>query len=101
MQFHFFQDRRVVAWIAHYGDVSVILGSAPQHGRPTDVDLLNRLIQSDVRLGYRTLKRVEVNGDQIDRFNLVSRRLLLVNGIVSQKKQSTVYLGMERFNASA
>src|ERR1700738_1087239 len=101
VKLHFFQNRLVVRRIRYDRDRSIILARAPQHRRPANIDLLDRLFQRHVRLGHRVLERIEVNHCKIDWFNLVSCRLPSVIWIVSEKQQSAVYLRVESFDSSA
>ncbi len=68
---HFSQHPVVIAGIHHYGHRRVILGRRPQHSRPADVDVFNRVGQRAVRLGDRGLERIKIHHQQVDGRNAV------------------------------
>ena len=76
----------------------MVLGRAAQHGRPTDIDLLDRFGKQDVGLCNRLLKRVEVNHHQIDQGNARLFGLTQMILVVTQAEQPTVYLGVQGLN---
>ena len=68
---HLLDDPRVVAPVRHRGDGGVVLGRGPQHGRPSDVDVLHRLADPAVRAIDRPFEGIQVDGEQIDRLDAV------------------------------
>ena len=48
--------RRVISRIRNHRYALVILRRTAQHRRPADVDILNRILQRDIRLGDRFLE---------------------------------------------
>ena len=64
-------DFRVIRRIHHHRDALVVLRRAAQHGRPADVNVFDRVVQRDVRLGDRLLERIKVHHHEINRLDLV------------------------------
>ena len=98
--FDLFQYRFVVGGIGNDRHGPIIFGRAPQHRGPTNVDLFDRLLDLHVRPSDRTLKRIEVHDDQIDRLDLILRCLSLVFRVVPEVEQTAVHPRMEGFQAS-
>ena len=61
----------VVRRVGQHDDPSKILGRGPDHGRATDVDLLQRVGERDAGASDRFGKGVEIGGDDVDRDDLV------------------------------
>ena len=97
---HFIQNARVVRGIGHDGDGGVVLGGGTEHGRAADVDLFNRFLQRDVRLGDGFLKGVQVHADQVNGLDAVFLRLAHMLFIVAAVQQAPVHHGVKRLQAS-
>jgi hypothetical protein len=50
-------------------DETVILGRRPDHRRPADVDVLDRLVERDARLRDGRLERIKIDADEVDRLD--------------------------------
>ena len=64
----------------------MVFGPASEHGRSTDIDLLDRLFQRNTVLGNRIFERVEVHDHQIDHFDVVIGRSCTVLIIAKQRR---------------
>ena len=78
----------------------MILGGASQHGRPPNVDILDRLIQSHIGFGNRCLEGVEIDDDQIDGLYLMLIDRGTMFGMLPQVKQTAMDFGMKRLDAT-
>ena len=84
-------DHRVVALGLHdHRDVAVVLRRRPDHRRPPDVDVLDRLVLGHVHARDRALERIEVHADQVDRLDLALAQRLGVLGVVAHREQRRV-----------
>ena len=81
---HLFRDNRVVGRIHHHRHAVVVLGRAAEHGRTTDVDVLDGVVQVDTGLGHRRLEGVEVHHHQIDGQDAVLAHRGLMHRIATQ-----------------
>ena len=61
----------VIGRIAHHGNVAPVLGSAAQHRRTADVDVLDGVFHGHARLRDGSGERIEVDAHQVDEFNTV------------------------------
>ena len=57
----FLQDQRVVGRIDHHDNTGEILGRRPHHGRPADINILQRLGKGNPFLSYCLDKGVKVD----------------------------------------
>ena len=67
----FFQNYRIVRRVNNDDDAGEIFGRRPNHGRPANINVFQRLFQANSVLGHRLDKRVEVDRHQVNRFNLI------------------------------
>ncbi len=95
----FVHDHRVVGWVGENGNARKILCGCPDHCRPADVDLLDRLIHANPRVSNGFAKWVEVGHDQIDRWNPMRSELFEMGCVVTTRKQPGVDAWMERLDA--
>ena len=65
------EDARVVAGVDHDGDILVVLGGRANHGRSTDIDILDGIRQSAARSGDGGSEGVEVDHHHVDRLDAV------------------------------
>ena len=68
----------VVARVYHGEHVGVVLRGGAEHRRPSDVDLLDRLLQLHVPLAGRLAERIEVHRHEVDRADAVRLQLIHV-----------------------
>ncbi len=94
------QDAVVVLGIDDHDHRFVVLCGRAQHGRPADVDLLDRLREGHVRSADRLLERIKVDRDQIDRRDVVRRHGRDIPGMVAAGQKAAVHLGVQRFQAA-
>ena len=80
-------------------DARVVLGRGPDHGRPADVDLLDRLRQGHIRPRHRRLKGIERHHDQVDGRDPVLLERVQVRGHVATRQDPPVDLGMQGLHA--
>ena len=90
----------VILRMAYYGNVSPVLGCTAEHGRASDVDMLDCILHGDIRLGYGLLERIEVDAYKVDVFYPVFLELLTVALQVAPPEKSAMYLGMKGLNAT-
>ena len=95
---HFFHDSRVVAGIAHDRHRRMVFGRGPQHGGATDVDVLHRFFETAVRPGDRAFEGIEVDDQQIDRFDSVLAHDAVVDAAPAE--QSTVHVRVKGLDPS-
>ena len=93
-------DPAVVGGIDHHGDALVVFRSAAEHRRAADVDVLDGVLKSDVRLGHSLLERVEVYDDEIDRPDAVFGGGGGVFVIFAQEKQAAMDHRVQRLDAT-
>ncbi len=77
----------------------VVLGGSADHGRPTDVDVLDNLRGRGVAAGDRLLERVEVHADEVHRFDPVLGGGVKVLLAVAQREQPRVEARVQRLHA--
>ena len=96
--FQFGQYGIVIGRIADDGDVFPVLGSAANHGRAADVDVLDGILQGDALLRNGLLEGIEVHADQFDGLNAVLLQGFHVGGNVPAGQDAAVHLGMQGFH---
>ncbi len=64
-----FEDAPIVGRIGDDGDAGVVLRRGADQGRAADVDLLDQLVGRHVRAARRLRERVEIDHDQLERFD--------------------------------
>ncbi len=78
------------------GHAIVVLGGGPNHRRPADVDILDGIVDRGVVSRDGLLERIEVDDQQVDRFDAVFQHHVLVNAATAEKP--AVYDGVQRFH---
>ena len=91
---------RIIIGIDDHDHVAVILRGGAQHRRPTDVDLLDRLLERHVGPRDRFAERIEVHRDQVDRRDTVLGQRGAVAGMVTAGEQAAMHLGVQRLHAA-
>ena len=76
----------------------MILRRRPQHRRPADVDIFNRIGQRTIRLGDRGLERIEIHHQQVDRWNTVFNHGPVV--LTTPPQQAAVNFRMQGLEAT-
>jgi hypothetical protein len=94
------RDRVVVGRVHHHADVGRVLGGAPHHGRPADVDLLHALGEGLPGLD-RLAERVEVHHHEVDRRDVARLHVRLVGGEAAAVEDAAVHAGVERLHPAA
>ena len=89
---------RVVGRIGNHRHRLVVLGGTPKHAGPANIDVFNRQLGRAVGPGHGLLKRIKVHHHQIDRRDLMLRRLFPVGGQIPPLQESAVHLGMKGFD---
>ena len=72
----------------------------PDHRRPADVDVFDRIVERAAGLGNRLAKRIEIDDDQVDGRNAVGRQRGAVLGQIASRENAAVDLGMQRLDAA-
>ena len=78
----------------------MILCRTAQHGRPANINILNGVLQSDIRFSHGFLKRIKIYHHQIDRLNAVLSAGGFVLRIAAQVQQSAVHFRMQRLHTA-
>ena len=92
-------EHRVVALRPNdHRDEAMVLRRRPDHRRPADVDVLDRLLLGHVAAGDGALERIEVHADQVDLLDLPVLQRLGVLGVVAHREQRRVQVRMERLH---
>ncbi len=94
----FVGHRGVVRGIDDDAHVGVVLGRGAHHRRAADVDHLDDVAQSDALGAGRLLERVEVDHDEIDRFDVVVREIFHVARVVAQREDAAVDSRVQRLD---
>jgi hypothetical protein len=89
------QDRRVLPGIRGNRGKGVVLGRGTDHGRPANVDLLDRLFQRHAGPGHGSLERIQVDHDQLEGHDAVFGQRSQVVGMVVPAKYPAMDLRME------
>ncbi len=95
-----FRDFRVVQRINDHRDTGVIFRRTAQHRRPADVNVLNRVVQSDIRLRHRLLEWIKIHHDEINWLNVVRADGGFVRFVAANEQQAAVDFRVERFDAA-
>ena len=97
---HRIQDTGIIVGIDDHGHGAVVLGAAADHGRASDVDLLDGLPEGDPLPGNGLLKRVEIHADEVDGEDAVLLGLGSMGGIIPQEQQAPMHLGVEGLHSA-
>jgi len=94
---HFAEHFVVVGKFDDNGDIGVVLGCRADHGRATDVDVLDAILERGAFLG-RDLEWIKIHHQQIDRLDVVllHRRDMLF--VTADRQQPTMYLRVKRLD---
>ena len=84
----------------HDRDEAMVLRRRPDHRRPADVDVLDRLLLGHVQAGNRALERIQVGADQVDLLDPLLPHRLRVLGVVADAEQASVQLRMKRLHTT-
>ena len=88
----------VIAGVDHHRHRGEILGRRPQHRRPADVDVFQRLIQRNTGAADGVGKGIEVDRHQIDGGDAVSRQFRHLFGRIPARQQPAVNRRMQRLD---
>ena len=77
MRLQLIEKRGVVGGIDDHGHVRVILGRSAQHRRSADVDVLDRFLVAAVRARDGLCEGVEIDDEEVDRGDAMSRMVSL------------------------
>src|ERR1051325_1001728 len=97
---HLIQHPRIIRRADQHGAPGVVLGRGAQHGRSADVDVLDRVFEAALRIGHRSLERVEIHHQEIDSADSGALQRGDVGRIVAPREQAGVDLRMQRLDAS-
>jgi hypothetical protein len=81
--------------------VREVLGRAPEHRRPADVDQLDRVLLGDAVSRRDLRERVEADADEVERTDAVLLERGEVVRVVAPREDRRVNAGMERLDATA
>jgi hypothetical protein len=91
-------DRGVVGRVHNHRHAVVIFRRASQHRRPADVNVLNGVVQRDVRFGDRGLERVEIHHHEINGCDVVVLHGCFVLRVAPDVKQPAVDFRVQRLH---
>ena len=94
---HLCQQRRIVGAVYQHRNSRVILGGCTQHGRPANINILDRHRQITVGTCHRLLKRIQVHDHQVYRRDIVCRHHGLID--TATRKNTAVYFRMQGLDA--
>ena len=100
MAMHLVENHRVIGRIAHHGHRVVVLGGRAQHGRATDIDMLDGVGKGHIGRGNGLLKLVQVNRHEVNHLDIVLAGLSHVLLGVTTAQQGAVHLGVQRLHAT-
>src|SRR5215471_858550 len=98
---HLVAHKSIVRRISYNRDVQKILCGGPDHRWAADVDVLNRLIYSDIGPRDCLDKRIEVHYDHVDIFDMIVGNLPGMLMVIPYRENSTMHLGMQRLHPAA
>ena len=87
-----FKNGGVVGVVDHHGHKSVVFSRAAQHGRTSDVDVLNGILKRSSLFLNSLLKGIKVHHHHVDGRNVVDLHLFHVLGIGAHGEQTAVHL---------
>ena len=96
---HFAQQGGVVRRVGHDRDMLIVLGRAPHHRRPADIDILDGLGQRAVRLRHSLAERVQVDHHQVDGRNARILHCAHVRGKIAPRQNAGVDPRMQGLHA--
>ena len=95
------QDRCVLRRARDRRHAREVLRRRPQQRHAADVDLLQRLVESRVRLAHGLGERVEVDDDDVDLLDAALGQLIEVIGLIATCEQPGEDLRMKRLDPAA
>jgi hypothetical protein len=95
------QQEAVALGIHHHGDVGVVLGRGPDHGRPADVDRLDQLLVGNVAARRQAHEGVQVDDQEVDRLDAVLGQRRRVVRHVATRQEGPVHVGVQRLDPPA
>ncbi len=97
---HLGQHVGVVGRVGDDGDMRVVLGGGTHHGRPADVDVLDRVFQRAAGLGDGGRERVQVHHHQVDGRDVVLLQRGDMLGQVAARQDAGVHFRLQRLHAA-
>src|SRR5437870_978019 len=92
----FSKNRIVIFGIDDDADMFMILCRGTNHARSADIDIFNDFLEGRAARD-RCLERIEIDDDEIDRYDTVLFHLGDMFGIISLREDSAVDFRMKRF----
>ena len=96
---HVDQHSRVVFRFDDDRHVVVVLRRRADHRRPADVDVLDAIVVLGV-LRDRRFERIEIDDEKIDRCDAMRAHRGRMFGVVADREQAAVHLGVQRLDAA-
>jgi len=93
----FIEHGLIVGGLDHHGDVVMIFRRGADHRRAADVDILDAVLFAGA-LVHGRLERIEVDHEQIDWRDVVILHRLCVFGVVADRQQAAMHLGVQRLD---
>jgi hypothetical protein len=95
--YHLGRNCFVVRRRSDHGHVFEVFSCRPQHGGPTDVDVLHQFAERDARLPRRLFESVKIDHHHVDGFDVVFGHGRQVLDATPQMQNAPMYLGMQGF----
>ena len=89
------QHQLIVRRINHHQHIGEVLGRRTNHSRAADVDILQCLVQTHPRFGYRLPKRIEIHHHHIDKPHLILVKLSHMGTETSLGQDSAMHRRMQ------
>ena len=90
----------VLRGVGEHRHVFPVFGGRAHHGRATDVDVFNRILQGATGFGHSGFKGVEVDHQEVDGRDVVLFNRRHMFGMVAPCQQAAVDHGMQGFHAT-
>ncbi len=93
-------DSIIVLRTAHNSHRAPVLRGAAEHGRASDVNVLNGILHSHARLRYGLAERIEIDAHHVDESDSVLLELRDMAFKVTAAKKSSMHFRMESLDAA-
>ena len=99
MSLHLGEQGRVIGGVDDDRDIGMIFRRGADHGGAADVDILNAIVVVRA-FGDGRFERIEIDHQQIDRFDAVRLHGARMIGVAANAQEPAMHLGVKRFDAA-